>query len=55
MVVFNSSGLDDGSSQRPYAIAEPGEAYLEFWANSLAWYRKEIDLFFRPYDERSAP
>ena len=41
---------DGGSpSQRRYSIADAGEAYLEFWAESLVRYREEMDLFFEAY------
>jgi poly-beta-hydroxybutyrate-responsive repressor len=53
MVVSERDGVDGGTSWRRYSITESGEAYLEFWANSLAQYQEEIDLFFRAYDERS--
>ncbi len=54
MILCEKDGLDGGVSRRRYSITESGEAYLEFWANSLAQYQKEIDLFFRTYTERSA-
>jgi PadR family transcriptional regulator PadR len=37
-----------------YSIAEPGEAYLEFWADSLEQYREEVDLYLRTYADGSA-
>jgi PadR family transcriptional regulator, regulatory protein PadR len=42
---------DDGGgiSERQYEITEVGQAYLEFWANSLTQYREEMDLFFSTY------
>ena len=55
MVASESDGLDSRLSRRRYSITEPGEAYLEFWADSLAWYRKEIDLFFRLYNKEPTP
>ncbi len=54
MVLSERDGLDGEMSRRRYSITESGEAYLEFWANSLAQYQREIDLFFRTYTERSA-
>lgn len=35
--------------RRQYQTTGLGEAYLEFWANSLARYREEIDLFLGTY------
>ncbi len=55
MVASEGDGLDSRLSRRRYSITEPGEAYLEFWAGSLAWYRKEIDLFFRLYNKEPTP
>jgi hypothetical protein len=40
--------------QMEKAITALGEAYLEYLADVLAQYRKEIDLFFRIYDEQRA-
>jgi PadR family transcriptional regulator, regulatory protein PadR len=42
---------DDGHgiSEQRYEITEMGQAYLEFWANSLTQYREEMDLFFSTY------
>ena len=47
---------DDGSGlpRRWYEIAGAGEAYMEFWADSVARFQKEVDLFFRIYTKRSA-
>ena len=36
-----------------YELTEVGEAYLEFLANSLESYSKEIEVFFRAYDGRT--
>ena len=54
MVLSEGDGLDRVLSRRKYSITESGEAYLEFWANSLARYQEDIDLFLRAYAERSA-
>ena len=37
---------------RKYSIADSGESHLELWANSLAEYQKEVDLFFGAYANR---
>lgn len=42
-------GRRGGISERQYEITEVGQAYLEFWANSLTQYREEMDLFFSTY------
>jgi PadR family transcriptional regulator len=49
MVVLEHDGFDGGLSRRRYSITGSGEDYLEFWANSLERYQKEIDLFFKAY------
>jgi PadR family transcriptional regulator PadR len=38
-----------GNSEWRCEITEVGQAYLEFWANSLNQYRREMDLFFNTY------
>ncbi len=55
MVASEGDGLDSRLSRRRYSITGSGEAYLEFWAGSLAWYRKEIDLFFQLYNKEPTP
>ncbi len=52
------SELDEfyrGMFRRRCEITGLGEAYLEYLANALAQYRKEVELFFRIYDEQPAP
>lgn len=39
-------------SRRRYGLTEPGEAYIEFLADSLGSYQKEISAFLRAYGER---
>jgi poly-beta-hydroxybutyrate-responsive repressor len=51
-----STGWDTkvpGLPQRRYELTEAGRAYLEFWSDSLLQYRKEMDVFFELYKERS--
>jgi DNA-binding PadR family transcriptional regulator len=58
MVVSEYDGSDGGFSRRRYSITELGEAYLGFWADSLARHQEEIELFLRTYsksDGRGAP
>ncbi len=38
-----------GPARRVYSITEAGEAYLDFWAESLEQYRQVMDTFFRLY------
>ena len=54
MVASEQDGSDGKRSQRSYSITESGKAYLEFWANSLARYQEEINLFLKIYAGRSA-
>ena len=42
-----------GAARRVYSITEAGEAYLEFWAEALEQYRRNMDTFFRLYTGRS--
>ena len=39
-------------SQRKYGLTEPGEAYIEFLADSLETYRREIEAFLLAYADR---
>jgi len=32
-----------------YSITDAGEAYLDFWAEALEQYRRNMDAFFRLY------
>ena len=43
-----------GPARRVYSITEAGEAYLDFWAESLEQYRHTMDTFFRIYREQTA-
>lgn len=54
MIVSQLDAFDRGAYRRRYAITELGEAYLEYLANALAQDQKEVDLFFRLYDEQRA-
>lgn len=54
LVLSEGDGLDRVLSRRKYSITESGEAYLEFWANSLTQYQEDIDVFLRAYAEGSA-
>ena len=39
-------------SRRRYRLAEAGEAYVVFLADSLASYKREIEAFLRAYEGR---
>jgi PadR family transcriptional regulator, regulatory protein PadR len=32
-----------------YSITDAGEAYLDFWAEALEQYQRNMDIFFRLY------
>src|ERR671929_1046806 len=38
-----------GPARRMYSITDAGEAYLDFWAQALEQYRRDMDAFFRTY------
>ena len=38
-----------GPARRMYSITDAGEAYLDFWVNSLKQYQQAMDAFFRIY------
>ena len=41
-----------GPARRVYSITDAGEAYLDFWAEALEQYRRNVDTFFRLYTGR---
>ncbi len=41
-----------GPARRVYSITDAGEAYLDFWADALEQYRRNVDVFFRMYTGR---
>jgi PadR family transcriptional regulator, regulatory protein PadR len=43
-----------GPARRMYSITDAGEAYLEFWAQALEQYQRNMDAFFRLYTGRSS-
>jgi len=51
MIVSEYDGFDSRLSWRRYAITEPGEAYLERWASSLAECQETVDLFLGLHEE----
>jgi PadR family transcriptional regulator PadR len=38
-----------GPARRVYSITDAGEAYLQFWVESLEQYRRNMDAFFSIY------
>ncbi len=44
-----------GPARRMYSITDAGEAYLDFWAEALEQYRRNMDVFFRMYTGRPLP
>ncbi len=42
-----------GPARRMYTITDAGEAYLDFWAEALEQYQRNMDLFFQLYTGRS--
>ncbi len=42
-----------GPARRIYTITDAGEAYLDFWAEALEQYRRNVDTFFSLYTGRS--
>jgi PadR family transcriptional regulator, regulatory protein PadR len=38
-----------GPARRVYSITDAGEAYLDFWAEALEQYQRNMDIFFRLY------
>ena len=38
-----------GPARRMYTITDAGEAYLDFWAEALEQYRRNMDAFFSLY------
>jgi len=43
-----------GLARRMYSITGAGEAYLEFWAEALEQYRRNVDAFFQIYGRMDA-
>ena len=42
-----------GPARRMYTITDAGEAYLDFWAEALEQYRRNMDAFFSLYTGRT--
>ncbi len=44
-----------GPARRIYTITDAGEAYLDFWAEALEQYRRNMDTFFSLYTGHRTP
>src|ERR671939_269044 len=40
-----------GPARRMYSITDAGETYLDFWAEALEQYQRNLDAFFRIYTD----
>ncbi|HEX9130842.1 MAG TPA: poly-beta-hydroxybutyrate-responsive repressor [Ktedonobacteraceae bacterium] len=55
MVSSSWDTSEGGPARRVYSITEAGEAYLNYWAESLNQYQRMMDTFFRLYTGRPTP
>ncbi len=55
MVSSNWDTSEGGPARRIYSITAAGEAYLNYWAQSLDQYQRMMDTFFRIYTGQSTP
>ncbi len=55
MVSSSWDTSEGGPARRVYSITEAGEAYLNYWAESLDQYQRMMDTFFRLYTGRPTP
>jgi len=53
MVSSNWDTSEGGPARRVYSITDAGEAYLNYWAQSLDQYQRMMDTFFRLYTGQS--
>lgn len=49
MVSSSWDTSEGGPARRMYSITDAGEAYLNYWAESLDQYQRMMDTFFRIY------
>jgi poly-beta-hydroxybutyrate-responsive repressor len=49
MVSSSWDTSEGGPARRVYSITDAGEAYLNYWAQSLNQYQRMMDTFFRLY------
>jgi len=55
MVSSSWDTSEGGPARRMYSITDAGEAYLNYWAESLDQYQRMMDTFFRLYTGQSTP
>ena len=49
MVRSNWDTSEGGPARRVYSITDAGEAYLNYWTQSLDQYQRMMETFFRIY------
>ena len=55
MVSSSWDTSEGGPARRMYSITDAGEAYLNYWAESLNQYQRMMDTFFRLNTGQSSP
>jgi len=55
MVSSSWDTSEGGPARRMYSITDAGEAYLNYWAESLDQYQSMMDTFFRLYTGQPTP
>ena len=55
MVSSSWNTSEGGPARRMYSITDAGEAYLNFWAESLDQYQRMMNTFFRLYTGQPTP
>ena len=55
MVSSSWDTSEGGPARRMYSITDAGEAYLNYWAESLNQYQRMMDTFFRLYTGQHTP
>ena len=55
MVSSSWDTSEGGPARRMYSITDAGEAYLNYWAESLNQYQRMMDTFFRLYTGQPTP
>ena len=55
MVSSSWDTSEGGPARRMYSITDAGEAYLNYWAESLDQYQRMMDTFFRLYTVQPTP
>jgi len=55
MVSSSWDTSEGGPARRVYSITDAGEAYLNYWAQSLNQYQRMMDTFFHIYTGQPTP